>query len=294
MNEYVADVIHEGLHFGEGPRWHLERLWYSDFYRHAILSVAADGSNERVEHTVEGQSSGLGWMPDGDLVYVSMLDHRVVRVHDGVEETIADISEYCGFWANDMVVSATGYAYVGNFGFDFDLLMRDHGVEGLLASPIPTTHLVVIDPLGNVIQAVADMAFPNGAVITTDGATLIVGESTALRLTAFTIGADGTLSERRVWAPLDVVAPDGNCLDANGEVWVANALANQCLRVSEGGEVTGVVTTSQNAYACVLGGSDRRTLYVMTAPTSSRFEVADATNGKIEAVRVSVPGVGLP
>jgi sugar lactone lactonase YvrE len=243
---------------------------------------------------VPNQPSGLGWLPDGDLLFVSMTDQRVMRRHDDASVLYCDISAYCGFWANDMVVSPTGYAYVGNFGFDLDLTLREIGPAGMMAAPPPTTNLVVIDPTGAVIQAVPDMDFPNGSVITPDGATLIVAETLKFRLSAFDVAADGTVSNRRVWAQLDFVAADGICLDADGQVWVANALAKQCLRVKEGGETTSVVETSDYAYACMLGGKDRKRLFVMTAPTSDRFKIADAFVGKIEAADVEVPGAGWP
>ncbi|HUV58227.1 MAG TPA: SMP-30/gluconolactonase/LRE family protein [Acidimicrobiales bacterium] len=294
MENYSSQVVREGLSFGEGPRWHEGRLWYADFYRLGVFSMAPDGSDERLEHHVANQPSGLGWLPDGDLLCVSATDHRILRYGPGGQSTFADISEHCGFWANDMVVSASGYSYVGNFGFDLDSLLADVGVEGLLASPPPTTNLVVLDPEGHVIQVVPDMAFPNGSVITPDGATLIVGETMAFRLTAFDVAPDGTLSGRRVWAQLEFVATDGMCLDADGQIWVANALAGQCLRVREGGEITGVVTTSQTSFACMLGADDRRSLYVMTAPTSDRFKIADVALAKIEVARVATPGAGLP
>jgi sugar lactone lactonase YvrE len=294
MENYTSDVIREGLSFGEGPRWHEGRLWFADFYRRGVFSVAPDGSDERLEHVVANQPSGLGWLPGGDLLCVSATDHRVLRFTSTGETSFADISEHCGFWANDMVVSSTGHSYVGNFGFDLDTLLAEVGVEGLLASPPPTTNLVVLDPEGAIIQVVADMAFPNGSVITPDGATLIVGETMAFRLSAFDIAPDGTLSGRRIWAQLEFVATDGMCLDAEGQIWVANALTNQCLRVREGGEITAAVTTTQTSFACMLGGADRRTLFIMTAPTSDRFKIADATLGKIETAHVEVPGAGLP
>ena len=294
MESYSSQVIREGLSFGEGPRWHAGRLWYADFYRLGVFSMAPDGSNERLEHHVQNQPSGLGWLPNGDLLCVSATDHRVLRF--GVEgpTTFADLSAYCGFWANDMVVAESGYSYVGNFGFDLDSLLADVGVEGLLSSPPPTTNLVVLNADGVVIQIVPDMAFPNGTVVTPDGATLIVAETMASRLSAFDVGADGTLTNRRVWAALEFVAPDGICLDTEGQIWVANALASQCLRVAEGGEVTAVVTTSQTSFACMLGGEDRRSLYVMSAPTSDRFTVASVTLGAIEMARVATPGAGRP
>ncbi len=294
MKNYEARVLREGLTFGEGPRWHDGRLWYSDFYRHAIFSTDEEGANERLEVSVPNQPSGLGWLPDGDLLYVSMTDQVVMRRHDGTSSLFCDISPYCGFWANEMIVSASGFAYVGSFGFDLDIMLREIGPAGMMAAPPPTTNLVVLDPTGGVAQVIPDMAFPNGTVITPDGATLIVGETIKFRLSAFDVASDGTLSNRRVWAQLDFVATDGLCLDSDGQIWVANALARQCLRVKEGGEITGVVETSDYAFACMLGGTDRTRLFVMTAPTSDRFKIADAFIGKIEAADVEVPGAGLP
>ena len=179
MKNYEARVLREGLTFGEGPRWHDGRLWYSDFYRHAIFSTDEEGADERLEVSVPNQPSGLGWLPDGDLLYVSMTDQVVMRRHDGTSSLFCDISPYCGFWANEMIVSASGFAYVGNFGFDLDIMLREIGPAGMMAAPPPTTNLVVLDPTGGVTQVIPDMAFPNGTVITPDGATLIVGETMA-------------------------------------------------------------------------------------------------------------------
>jgi sugar lactone lactonase YvrE len=294
MKDYTSRVIREGLSFGEGPRWHEGRLWYSDFYRHGVYSMALDGSNERLEHSVPTQPSGLGWLPNGDLLCVSATDCRILRFASGGVTTFADVSAHCDFWANDMVVSDTGFSYVGSFGFDLDTLLAEVGIEGLLASPPPTTNLVVLDPHGDVVQVIPDMAFPNGAVITPDGTTLIIGETMAFRLSAFDIAPDGTLSGRRVWAQMDFVATDGMCLDAEGQVWLANAVTSQCLRVAEGGEITATVSTSQTSFACMLGGDDRRSLFIMSAPSSDRFKIADVTLGRIEVVEVDVPGAGLP
>jgi sugar lactone lactonase YvrE len=294
MKDYTAAVVREGLGFGEAPRWHDGRLWYSDFYRHGIYSMAGDGSDEVREHEVLTQPSGLGWLPDGDLVCVSMIDQKVLRFHDNEVSTFADISDYCVFWANDMTVSSAGFSYVGNFGFDLDGLLAELGVEKFLALSHPTTNLVVLDADGTVIQAVPDMSFPNGMVITPDESTLIVSETFASRLTAFDIGADGTLTNRRVWAPLENAASDGMCLDAEGQIWFANAITHQCVRVREGGEITATATCSQNAYACMLGGDDRQTLYVMTSGTSDRFKIADHRQSCIASVHVDVTGAGTP
>jgi len=294
MKEYTAALVREGLGFGEAPRWHDGRLWYSDFYRHAIYSMAADGSDEVLEREVPNQPSGLGWLPNGDLLSVSMTDHKVLRFHDDEVTTFADIGAYCGFWANDMTVSASGYSYVGNFGFDLDGLLAELGVEKFLAMTHPTTNLVALDGEGDVIQVVPDMAFPNGMVITPDGATLIVSETFGSRLTAFDIGSDGTLTNRRVWAPLEGAVSDGMCLDAEGQIWFANAVSHQCVRVREGGEVTATVDCTKRAFACMLGGADRHTLFVMTGGSSDRFEIADKTDSCIESVRVDVAGAGTP
>lgn len=294
MEHYRARVLREGLAFGEGPRWHEGRLWFSDFYRHAIFSIDAEGTEERKEHDVANQPSGLGWLPDGDLLYVSMTDQRVMRVHEGTASLFADIAPYCGFWANDMLTSGNGVSYVGNFGFDLHAYLLELAAGGTPMDSLPTTNLVVLGPEGDVRQVVPEMAFPNGTVITPDGKTLIVGETLAYRLSAFDVASDGTLSNRRVWAQLDFVPTDGMCLDAEGQIWVANPLATQSLRVREGGEITGVVETSQNTFACMLGGEARSTLYVMCAPASEPSEVQDATTGTIEVAEVAVPGAGWP
>ena len=296
-DEYTAEILREGLAFGEGPRWHDGRLFYSDFYRHGVYSMAPDGSDEQLVVEVPGQPSGLGWMPDGSMLIVSMTDHTVLRRSpDGVVALHADIAEHCGYWANDMVVAEDGTAYVGNFGFDLDTFLAEHGVEGVLTPPgPPTTNLVVLAPTGEVLQVVDDMAFPNGSVITPDGRTLIVGETMRMRLTAFDIAADGTLANRRVFAQLELVPTDGICLDADGQVWVANALAPEALRVAEGGEVTGRVATSQICFACMLGGDEGTTLFTMTAPSSDHTIVgAGDLLARIEAAEVGAPRAGRP
>lgn len=288
MIETTATVVQRGLAFGEAPRWHDGRLWYSDFYRRAICSLGRDG--ERVEHEASFQPSGLGWLPDGTLLATSMLDHRLVAIDaGGAERTHAEFSEHCGYWANDLVVAADGTAYVGNFGFDLD---------GWLAAGMPTppatTSLVVVAPDGRVLQAVPDLLFPNGTVLFDDGATLVVAETLAQRLTALDVAADGTLSARRTFAQLERGYPDGICLDRHGEIWIASAIAKECLRVAEGGEVTGRVATSETAFACMLGGDDGTTLYVMTAPSSTASVISGLRDGCIEAAQVDVPHAGLP
>lgn len=291
-----TSILRTGLHFGEGPRWHDGRLWYSDFYDHAVHAITLEGVDERIVE-VPGQPSGLGWMPDGSMLVSSMTDKRVLRWDGTTLAEHADLSAHAGWWVNDLVVAADGTAWVGNFGFDLDSFLAEHGIEGVLGEPGPTaTVLCRIDPDGNVDVAATDIVFPNGSVITPDGGTLIVAETLALRLTAFTINADGSLTDRRVWADLSAVmgAPDGICLDAEGAVWIANAIAPMCMRVAEGGEIVDTVDTSQTAFACMLGGPDGRHLFVMTAPDSDHAARAGSADGCIEMTHVAMPHAGLP
>ena len=229
----TAEPFISGLFFGECPRWHDGRLWYSDFFDHVVLSVSPEGER-RVEVAFDGEPAGLGWLPDGRLLINSRLDRAVMRrEEDGTIVRHGDLTPWATWHANDMVVAANGQAYAGNFGFDLDGLYDG----SLPPSAIRSTSIVRVDPDGSSCEAAADLAFPNGTVITADGATLIVAESMGGRLSAFDRAADGTLTNRREWAAPASVAPDGICLCADGSVWVANALAAECLRVAEGGEV---------------------------------------------------------
>ena len=283
-------VVREGLGFGEGPRWHDGRLWYSDFYDHAVHALAPDGSDERVVE-VARQPSGLGWLPDGRLLVVSMIDRRLLRREaDGSLVLHADLSDLATWHCNDMVVDRAGRAYVGNFGFDFETVGQEGG-----GVPVPAV-LARVDPDGAVSVAAEELVFPNGTVITPDGATLVIAETGANQLTAFDVAADGTLSGRRVWADLRErqILPDGICLDAEGAIWVANAFSPTVLRVGEGGAILEEVTFSQPCFACMLGGSDGRDLYVASAPTAISHEAAATHAGRIEVVTVDVPHDGLP
>jgi sugar lactone lactonase YvrE len=287
-----AKVLATGLYFGEGPRWHEGRLWFSDFYDHAVKSVDESGSVS-IELQIDDHPSGLGWLPDGRLLVVSMNQRRVLCADSTGVRLHADLSAVAAYRANDMVVDAAGRAYVGNFGFRLDDELQSRGVESVLADH-PTANLARVDPDGSVHVAAPDMHFPNGSVITPDGKTLIVAETLALRLTAFDIGPDGALSNRRVWAPVGMRAPDGICLDANGHVWIANAIAPECVLFAPGGEIIATVQTDQPCFACMLGGEDRRTLFMMTAPTSVAEVVSQARQGHIVTARVSTPGAGRP
>ncbi|MEM6705930.1 MAG: SMP-30/gluconolactonase/LRE family protein [Acidobacteriota bacterium] len=272
----------DDLTFPEGPRWRDGRLYFSDFYDHRVVAVALDGSSETVVH-VEAQPSGLGWDPQGRLCVVSMTDRRLLRQEGGELVTWADLSENAPYHCNDMVVSAEGFAYVGNFGFN-----RRAGEE-----PCGTV-LQRVTPDGSVHVDAEDVMFPNGTVITPDGGTLILAETYASRLTAFRVGDEGRLADRRVWAELGTGVPDGICLDAQGGIWVADPRNKEVFRVLEGGEVTDRISTgTHGCFACMLGGPERRTLFLCTALTSGE-ESAELRSGRIETVEVDVPGAGLP
>jgi len=283
MTERNPTVVLDGLAFPEGPRWHEGRLVFSDQHDRRILSMDPGGKAETVVE-VPQQPSGLGWLPDGRMLISSMLDRRVLRLEDGALVEHADLSDLATGQCNDMVVDTRGRAYVGNFGFDL------YGGQDAR-----DTCLIRVDPDGSTRVAADGLAFPNGTVITDGGFTMIVGESYAGRLTAFTVTGDGALVARRLFAQLEGAVPDGICLDAEGAVWVACPLTGRCLRVREGGEVLDEIKVSNDfAYACMLGGDDRRTLYMCTAASSDPKETLSLRSGRIEAIEVDVPGGGLP
>jgi sugar lactone lactonase YvrE len=248
-----------------------------------VKTVDLDG---RVENllTVEGSPSGLGWLPDGRLLVVSMRDRRLLRRDPEGLVIHADLAGLASFDCNDMVTDAQGRSYVGNFGFDI------HMAEPKVAP----AELVLVSATGEARVVARDLLFPNGTVISPDGRTLIVGESYGARLSAFDIERDGSLSNRRVWAQLSGAVPDGICLDAEGAVWVASPLGSEVLRVEQGGRVTHRVTVSSLAIACMLGGPERRHLLVCTAPSVNPDECRAQRAGRIELAEVDVPGAGLP
>ena len=276
-------ILVDGLAFPEGPRWHDGHLFFSDQHDRRVLKMDPDGKAETLVE-VPNQPSGLGWLPDGTMLIVSMLDRKVLRLEAGKLVEHADLSALAPGECNDMVVDARGRAYVGNFGFDM------YG-----GGEARDTCVILVEPDGSARVAADGIAFPNGTVITDDGRTLIIGESMGGRLTAFTIADDGSLTDRRLFAQLQGAIPDGICLDAEGAVWVACPATGRCLRVRDGGEVVDEIkVTNDFAYACMLGGDDRRTLYMCTAPSSEPKETLAQRKGRIEAVQVDVPGAGLP
>jgi sugar lactone lactonase YvrE len=287
-----VDILVDDLHFAEGPRWHQGTLWFSDFYDHAVKTVDLDGTVQ-TKLTVDGQPSGLGWMPDGRMLIVSMLDRLLLRLEHDVMVVHADLNEVATFHCNDMVVDARGRAYVGNFGFDLDAAMASGDVVAALKA-YQGASVARVEPDGSVHTAAEGLMFPNGSVITPDGRTMIVAESLGRRLTAFDVADDGTLSNRREWAAFDRCTPDGICLDRDGAIWVADASSARCLRVREGGEILQEVETEQHCYACMLGGADGRTLFMLTAAHSDAARASTTRTGKILTTRVGAAHAGRP
>ena len=285
----------EGIYFGEGPRWHQGRLWFSDFYAHRICSVSLDG-DLRTELELEGRPSGLGWMPDGSLLVVRMELRQVWRRWpDGRFELHADLTNHSAHLCNDMVVDGVGRAYVGNFGFDLDAEIHARGPESVIADH-PRTCLALVQADGSVSDAAPGerFSFPNGMVISPDDSTLIVGETLGGRLTALDIGADGALSNRREWAPTWPRIPDGICLDASSAIWIANPLAPECALIAPGGEVLDVIETGLPCYACMLGGPQGKHLFMLVAPSSDADTAAKAPLGKVLVVEAAVSRAGRP
>jgi sugar lactone lactonase YvrE len=278
----VPETVVDGLVFPECPRWRNGSLYFSDMHDGVVWNLT-DGKTERVVE-MPSRPAGLGFGPDGALYIVSMLERKLFRLRSGTLETGADLNGFVSHLANDLVVDAQGRAYVGNFGFDLN------GGEDPKA-----TVLLRVDPTGQVTVAAEDMLFPNGAVITPDAKTLIIAETFAFRLTAFDIAPDGGLSNRRIYAPLDGIYPDGICLDAEGAIWVTCPFANKVIRVREGGQIVQEIPLpGRDSFACMLGGEDRRTLYICTAPHFQPEITIPARAGRIEAIHVEVPGAGLP
>jgi sugar lactone lactonase YvrE len=281
VREHEATPVLEGLGFPEAPRWHDGRLWFSDFISRKV-HVLDPGGHVMDVVDVPKVPSGLGWLPDGRLLVVSMEDRKLMRLEEQGLVLHADLSPLAKHSCNDMVVDSFGRAYVGNFGFDYTGGGRARA-----------TSLILVTREGQIHFVADGLFFPNGMVITPNGRTLIVAETFGARLMAFSIEPGGGLGTRRIFADFRTRRrgrfPDGMCLDEQGAAWVASPSTNECIRVLDGGEVTDRISTrDENAIACMLGGTDRRSLYICVG----RLGQEDA--GKILATQVDVPGAGLP
>jgi len=274
-----------GILFGEQPRWHEDRLWFSDWGTREVIAVDLEGNNE-VMLSVPSFPCCVDWLPDGRLLVVSARDGLVLRREpDGTLVTHGDLSRVSKPAAgNELVVDGRGNAYVNGGGFD--LMAGEPFAPGIVA---------LVRPDGSAGQVADGLAFPNGMLVTPDNATLIVGESYAKRLSAFDIASDGSLSRRRVWADLGDGVPDGICLDAEGAVWYGDVPNKRCVRVREGGEVLQTIELDRGCFACALGGADRRTLFMMATEWNGPAGMfAEPRTGQVLTVEAPAPGVGWP
>ncbi len=279
-----VQVLLSGRVFGEQPRWHEDRLWFSDWGTREVIAVDLEGSSEVM---LRGRSFPLcvDWLPDGRLLVVSAGDGLLLRqAPDGSLETHGDLGSTSDPPAgNELVVDARGNAYVNGGGFD--MMAGEDFAPGIVA---------VVTPDGSA-RAVADgLAFPNGMLIMPDDRTLIVAESYAKRLTAFDIGTDGSLSNRRLWAELGDGVPDGICADAENAVWYADVPNKRCVRVREGGEVLQTVELDRGCFACALGGPDGATLFMVANQWSGPANMLQGRNTQVLTAGAPAPHAGRP
>ncbi|OBK89767.1 SMP-30/gluconolactonase/LRE family protein [Mycolicibacter sinensis] len=264
-----------GFCFGEGPRWFEGLLWFSDMLGEAIHTVDLQGSMTTVPlpgHT----PTGLGFRPDGSLLIASAEDRQVLHYDGDTVTTLADLSDLVPANLGDMVIDANGCSYIGSQAYTGGVIVR-------------------VDPDARVHTVAGDLDFPNGMVITADGGTLIVAESMGRRLTAFTIGADGGLHDRRIFADTLDGPPDGIALDAAGGVWTSMTLAHQFERIMQGGTVTHRIDVGDRAaIACTLGGPQRRTLFLLSSTDAYPKRLIGTRESRLDMVTVEIPGAGLP
>jgi len=282
-------VLLGGFGMGESPRWHQGRLWFSDWGANEIVALDLDGNGEVVGSGGGGLGWAVGWLPDGRMLVTGA---ELLRVeHDGSRVPHADLSRISPHGWSELTVDGRGNVYANSINFDF----ADFG--DVISSGRATGKIALVTPDGEAREIAGELAFPNGMVVTPDGATLIVAESFARRLTAFDVGADGGLSNRRVWAP---VTGDGICIDAEGAVWCSDVGPDDgsvVQRVREGGEVLERIELDRPCYACMLGGEDGRTLFLVVAKwfgPDRIDELIEAGTGQILTTRVSVPHAGWP
>ena len=278
-----AQTLLTGLALGEAPRWHDGRLWLSDWGAHEIIAVDLAGKRE-VMLRVPSFPFCIDWLPDGRLLIVSGGDGRLLRrERDGSLATHGDLTGLSEHAWNEIVVDGRGNAYVNGIGFDFP---GGEFAPGIVA---------LVTPDGSARQVADGVAFPNGMAVTPDNATLILAESYGNQLTAFDIAADGSLSNRRVWAELDGGVPDGICLDAENAVWYADVPNQRCVRVREGGEVLQTIDLDRGCFACMLGGADGRTLFLVANEWGGPENMASgARRGQLLTAKAPAPGAGWP
>jgi sugar lactone lactonase YvrE len=288
MTTHIKTLVDStmGLKFTESPRWYNGKLWFIDIHDKRIKTVDLSGSVETLLE-LPFIPNGFGLTPEGIIVVGDAFQRRIYRRAGTALQQVADISDLTQFCLSDGIVDAQGRLYVGDIGYNF---------LDPAAKPVETCVIVLVCPDGRASVVADKLFFPNGMVITPDGRTLIVGETLGHRLTAFDIQEDGSLSNRRVWAQLPTsVGPDGICLDAEGAVWCANPEGeDSVVRVREGGEITDRIKVDTHAYAVMLGGPERRHLFICASGSHDPAEIQRNPSASFQVVEVEVPGAGIP
>jgi sugar lactone lactonase YvrE len=276
----------KGLKFTESPRWHDGKLWFIDIHDKRIKTVDLSGS-VATELELPFIPNAFGLTPDGAIVVGDAFQRKIYRRTGGALQQAADVSSLTTFCLSDGIVDAKGRLYVGDIGYNFN---------DPAAKPVDTCVIVLVGAEGRASVVADKLFFPNGMVITPDGRTLIVGETLGHRLTAFDIREDGSLGNRRIWAQLpESVGPDGICLDAEGAVWCANPEGkDSVVRVREGGEITHRIKIDTHAYAVMLGGPERKHLFICASGSHDPAEIQRKPSATFEVVEVEVPGAGTP
>jgi sugar lactone lactonase YvrE len=276
-------ILLSGLVFPESPRWHDHRLWLADWGAQEVVAVDLQGESDVIV-SVPSFPFSMDWLPDGRLLIVSASAGQLLRrERDESMVTHGDLAGLADRPWNEIVVDGRGNAYVNNIGFDFP---DGEFVTGIIA---------VVTPDGTARHVADGVAFPNGMVVTPDNATLILAESYGSRLTAFDITPDGSLANRRVWADLDGGAPDGICFDAEGAIWYGDVPNTRCVRVREGGEVLQTIELDRGCFACMLGGEDEQTLFLVANEWGGPEGMANGgTMGQVLTTRAPAPGAGWP
>ncbi len=276
-------ILMPGLAFGESPRWHDGRLWFSDWVAQEILAVDPAGNSEVIVRVpFPSIPMCIDFLPDGRLLVISSHEKLLLqREADGSLTTHTDLHNFSNFGFNEIVVDGRGNIYVNGGGFN--LMAGEKFAPGIIA---------LITPNGSARQVADGIAFPNGMIVTPDNSTLIVAESYGKKLTAFDIESDGSLSNRRVWADLIDGVPDGICLDAENAIWYADVPNKRCVRVREGGEVLQTIHLDRGCFACAFGGADMRTLFmVATEWRGPQHMTEKLRTGQILTAEVHVPGI---
>jgi len=277
----TTELLLDGLMFPEAPRWYQNKLWFTDQHAKQIKTVDLNGSSQLIAE-LSDLPGGLGWLPDGRLVVVSMHNRQLLVMENETLKLYVDLSSLASFHCNDLIIDQHGHAYVGNFGYDLHA-----------GDKISTAEIILVTPDGKAKIVSNDVIFPNGMIITADENTLIVAETFASRLSSFNIQPDGSLSNRKLWAPLDNRFPDGICLDSKNGIWVACPNTGNVIRVEQGGKITDTVKTIGNAYACMLGGKDLNKLFILTSETDDPEYAKKIKSGRIEWVDVKIPATKL-